>query len=59
MNKSDKPRKVKCEMTMFAKKKHINISVMAEVVHFVEEYLYAHNHQFSDRIELVIDWPEG
>ena len=55
----DKPRKVKCEIIMWAKPKHLATMCMQNIAGLAEDLVYAYNHQFSDKIDIVIDWPEG
>lgn len=53
-----KPRRVKCEIIMWAKPKHLATARMQSIGDLAEDLIYAYNHQFSDKIDIVIDWPE-
>jgi hypothetical protein len=55
---TSKPRKVKCEITMWMKPKHIATSRAQSVADLAEDLVYAHNHQFSEKIDIIVDWPE-
>jgi len=55
---TSKPRRVKCEIIMWASPKHLATARMQGIADLAEDLIYAYNHQFGDKIDVVIDWPE-
>jgi hypothetical protein len=55
---TEKPRKVKCEITMWSKPSHIATSQMQRFADLVEDLVISHNHQHGKKIDCVVDWPE-